>query len=57
MMNALNHYNEKKEACRRVKLLVRMLLEVRIHDRRQEDDEKEVEVFFDISCIAFNYIC
>ena len=57
MMNALNHYNKKKEACRRVKLLVRMLLEVRIHDRRQEDDEKEVEVFFDISCIAYNYIC
>ena len=57
MMNELNHYNEKKEACRRVKLLVRMLLEARIHDRRQEDDEKEVEVFFYISCIAYNYIC
>jgi hypothetical protein len=57
MMNALNHYNKKKEACRRVKLLVQVLLEVRIHDRRQEDDEKEVEVFFDISCIACNYIC
>ena len=48
---------KKKETCRRVKLLVQVLLEVKIHERRQEDDEKEKEVFFDISCIAYNYIC
>ncbi len=32
---------------------MRVLLEVKIHERRQEDDEKEMEVFFDISCIAY----
>mgnify|MGYP001785835623 CR=1 FL=1 len=47
---------KKKETCKRVELIVRVLLEVKIHERRQEDDEKE-EAFFDISCIACNYIC
>lgn len=48
---------KKKETCRRAELLVLMILEARIHERRQEDDKKEVEVFFDISCIAYNYLC
>jgi hypothetical protein len=48
---------KKKETCRRAELLVLMILESRIHERRQEDDKKEVEAFFDISCIACNYIC
>ena len=48
---------KKKKNCIRVELLVLMILEARIHERRQEDDKKEVEVFFDISCIAYNYIC
>ena len=48
---------KKKETCRRAELLVLMILESRIHERRPEDDKKEVEAFFDISCIACNYIC
>ena len=36
---------KKMETCRRAELLVLMILEARIHERRQEDDKKEVEVF------------
>ena len=31
---------KKKETCRRAELLVLMILESRIHERRQEDDKK-----------------
>ena len=47
---------KKKETCRRAELLVLMILEARIHERRQEDDKKEVEVFFDISCCAIIFV-